>query len=163
MKDKMRKLLFELLKNSKKSDREIAKVLGLSQTTVTRMRNRLVRDGLIREFTVIPDFVKLGYELMAISFIKTKITKELLEKAMKWAKKYPNVIFVARAEGMGKNGVTISLHKDYTDYSNFVAESLLYWGEDITSYDTILVSLKGIVVKPFSFRYLAEQKENSED
>jgi len=50
----MRKLLSELLKDSKRSDRELAKALGVSQPTVTRNRSRLVKDGVIREFTVIP-------------------------------------------------------------------------------------------------------------
>ena len=163
MKKTMKKLLLELLKDSKRSDRELAKVLGVSQATVSRMRNKLVRDGLIQEFTIIPDFVKLGYELMAISSVKTKIKPELEEKAIKWIKKYPNVIFVARAEGMGKNGVMISLHKNYTDYSNFIAEHLLHWGDDLENYDTLLISLNGTIIRPFSLRHLAEQEETSED
>ena len=42
MKKRMMSLLLELLKDSKRSDRELAKVLGVSQPTVTRMRQRLV-------------------------------------------------------------------------------------------------------------------------
>jgi len=153
-----------LIKNSKRSDRELAKVLGVSQATVSRMRNKLVRDGVIPEFTIKPDFVKLGYELVAISCVKMKMSiAEPTEKAMKWMKKYPNMIFAARAEGMGKNGVIITLHQNYTDYSNFVAESLSYWGDDIESHDTILVSLRGLIGKPFSLRYLAEVEETLED
>ncbi len=163
MKKTMRKLLSELLKDSSRSDRSLAKVLGVSQATVSRMRNKLRRDGLIREFTVIPDFVKLGYELMVISSVKTKIKPELEEKAIKLMKKYPNVIFVARAEGMGKNGVMISLHKNYTDYSNFIAEHLLHWGDNLENYDTLLISLNGTIIRPFSLAYLAEQEETSED
>jgi hypothetical protein len=60
---------------------------------------------------------------------------------------------------MGKNGVMISLHKSYTDFSNFVTEQLRYWGDEITDYDTMLISLKGIIVKPLSLAYLAEQEE----
>ena len=115
------RVLLEYLKDSKRSDRELAKVVGVSQPTVTRMRQRLVKEGAIREFTVIPDFVKMGYEIMAISHIKTKVLEvtELEEKAEKYWKKYANVIFVSRAEGVGKNGVLISLHKSYADYSVF--------------------------------------------
>ncbi len=161
MKKKMLSFLLELLKDSKRSDRGIAKVLGVSQPTVTRMRQRLVKEGVIKEFTVIPDFVKMGYEIMAISFINTKMTiiKELEEKAEKYWKKYPNVIFVSKAEGMGKNGVLISLHKSYTDYSNFLSKSLLEWGDDIEDWDSMLISLEGSIVKPFSLKYLAEQEE----
>ena len=161
MKKRMLKLLLELMKDSKRSDREIAKVLGVSQPTVSRMRSRLVTEGVIREFTAIPDFVKLGYEIMAISCIKTKTTAitELEEKAEKWWKKYPNVIFVSRAQGMGKDGALISLHKSYTDYSNFLAEGLREWGDAIEEYDSMLIDLKARIVKPLSLAYLSELKE----
>lgn len=158
------KLLSELLKNSKRSDRELSKVLRVSQATVTRTRNNLVRDGMIQEFTIIPNFVELGYELFAISSVRNKvITEELIEKAEKWVKKYPNIVLMAGAEGSGKNGVIVSLHKNYTDYSKFVTEARMYWGEDMENYDTLLVSLKGTVVKPFSLRSLAEALSKSED
>jgi len=155
MKKKTEKLLFELLKNSKRSDREIAKVLGVSQPTVTRMRQRLVKEGVIREFTVIPDLVKMGYEIMAISSVKTRnpSTVESSKEAAKWMMKFPNIMFASSAEGMGKNGVIISLHRNYTDYSRFAREQLLHWAKD---YDTMLISLKGIIAKPLSLRYLAE-------
>jgi len=72
MKERMFDLLLEFLKDSKRSDREITKVLNVSQPTITRMRQRLVKDGAIKEFTVIPDFVKLGYEIMAITCVQVK-------------------------------------------------------------------------------------------
>jgi len=156
MKKIMMNLLFELLKDSRKSDRELAKVLGVSQPTVTRMRNRLVKDGLIQEFTVIPNFVKLGFEILAISVVKAKVRTESLEKARKWVKKYPNVVLMAKAEGMGKDGVIVSLHNDYTHFSRFATEAQEYWGDDIEGYETLLVSLKGILIRPFSLRYIAE-------
>jgi hypothetical protein len=99
---------------------------------------------------------------MAISCVKKReAITEPTEKAMKWMKKYPNIIFAARAEGMGKNGIMISLHKSYTDFSNFVAEQLQYWGEDVVDHDNMLVSLRGIIVKPLSLKYLAELEETS--
>jgi len=163
MKNTMEKLLLELLKDSKRSDRTIAKNLGVSQPTITRMRKRLVDEGMIREFTVIPDFVKMGYEIMAISCVKTKgAVTDLDKETVEWMMKFPNIIFVANAEGMGKNGVMISLHKNYTEYSRFVREQLLHWGKDVQDYGTMLISLKGIIAKPLSLSYLAEEK-SSED
>jgi len=160
MKERVRNLLLELLKDSKRSDRELAKVLGVSQPTITRMRSRLVEEGVIKEFTVIPDFVKMGYEIMAISCVKKKkALTEITKKAIEWARKYPNIIFAARAEGMGKNGVMISLHKNYADFSNFVAEQLQYWEDDIENHDIMLISLKGIIAKPLSLAYLADVEE----
>jgi len=159
MKKRMMSLLLEYLKDSKRSDRELAKVLGVSQPTVTRMRGRLVKEGMIREFTVIPDFVKMGYEIMAINCFKSKISEELEEKAIKSTMAKPNIIFAARAHGMGKNAVVISMHKSYADFSKFIANLRLEGGGDVTDYCTMLVSLEEFIVKPFSLKYLAEQKE----
>ena len=89
-------LLLEYLKGSKRSDRELAKVVGVSQPTVTRMRQRLVKEGVIREFTVIPDFAKMGYEIIAISFFKSKRTKETEERVTKLLMAKPNIIFASR-------------------------------------------------------------------
>lgn len=160
MKDIMRQLLFELLKDSKKSDRQLAKILGVSQATVSRMRNRLVIEGMIREFTIIPDFKKLGYELMAITAGRFKIpsSPERIERGKKWSARFPNVIFVSRTQGMGKNALTISLHKDYTDYNEFFQDMMSEWVDAIENFESMLVSLKGVIVKPLSFSYLAQQR-----
>jgi DNA-binding Lrp family transcriptional regulator len=156
MKKNMLSLLLELLKDSKRSDRELAKVLGVSQPTVSRTRWRLVKEGIIRDFTVIPDLVKLGYEIMAIIFFKLKVTKASIEKAIKVTKAKPNIIFASEAEGMGKNGVIISLHIDYTDFSKFLSDLMIEGGDDLRDYETFLISLKEKAVKPLSLKYLAE-------
>ena len=163
MNETMKKLLFELLKDSKRSDRDLAKILGVSQATVTRMRTKLVKDGWIQQFTVIPDFQKLGFEIMAIVCFKAKIKTELIERATKWAMSKPNVIFAGRTEGMGMNGVMISLHKDFADFSGFIADLMIDWRDDIKEYGTLLTPLEGTIVKPLSLKYLAELEETSED
>lgn len=159
MKERMQMLLLELLKDSSRSDRKLAKVLGVSQATVSRMRNNLVKDGLIKEFTIIPDFVELGYAIMSISFVKTKMGTEMRKKAEKYVEGHPNIIFMTKAQGMGRNGLMISLHKDYAEYSDFLTDLLQYWGDDVEERDDILVNLKGPFVRPFSLRYLAKQEK----
>ena len=159
MEKKMASLLLELLKDSKRSDREIAKVLGVSQPTVSRMRWRLEEEGWIKDFTVIPDFVKMGYEIMAIVFFKLRVTEASVEKAIKVTMARPNIIFASEAEGMEKNGVIISLHKSYTDFSNFLSDLKLEGGDDLQDFDALLISLKEKPVKPLSLKYLAELKE----
>ena len=159
MKERMMRVLLEYLKDSKRSDREIAKIVGVSQPTITRMRQRLLREGVIRDFTVIPDFVKLGYEIMAIIFFKLKVTKASIEKATKMTRARPNIIFASEAEGMGKNGVIISLHKSYTDYSKFLSDFRLEGGHDLQDFDAVLISLEERILKPLSLTYLGEQKE----
>jgi Lrp/AsnC family transcriptional regulator for asnA, asnC and gidA len=152
---RMMSLLLEYLRGSKRSDRELAKVLGISQPTVTRTRQRLEKEGVIKEFTVIPDFVEMGYEIMAISSFKSKVMEELEKVTMA----RPNIIFASSGQGMGKNGVMISLHKNYTDFSKFLRDLRLESGDNLRDYDTMLISLKEKAVKPLSLKYLAEQEE----
>ena len=152
------KLLQELLKDSKRSDRDIAKVLGVSQPTISRMRQRLTDEGIIQEFTVIPDFVKMGFQIMAISSFKYKVAKDI-EGLKKLMMARPNVIFASLAEGMGKNGIIISFHKSYPEFSKFISNLKAEGNGIIDDFDSMLVSLENQIVKPLSLKYLAELEE----
>jgi DNA-binding Lrp family transcriptional regulator len=70
LKDVELRLISELMKNCHRSDRELARALGISQPTVTRIRNRLEKEGVVREYAMIPDFRRLGYNLMGVTFFK---------------------------------------------------------------------------------------------
>jgi len=158
-KELTKRLLSELLKDSKRSDRELAKVLGVSQPTVTRRRNQLVEQGVIQEFTVIPNFVKIGYEIMAVNLFKSNVSQELSEKAQKMAGADPHIIFAARGHGMGKNGIVISMHKNFADYSKFIAQVRSEGGKELEGYESFIISLGDLVAKPFSLKSLAEDEE----
>jgi len=55
--------------------------------------------------------------------------------------------------------VIVSIHKNYTDYSNFI-EKLRFEAEGIIkNYDTLLISLNGFIAKPFSLKHLAKLYE----
>jgi len=64
------KVLKELIINARQSDRVIAQKLQVSQPTVTRARINLEK-GYINGYTAIPSFPKIGYELIALTFVKT--------------------------------------------------------------------------------------------
>ena len=158
MKNTEIELLAELLKNSKKSDRELGRILGVSQPTISRTRNKLEKTGTIQEYTVVPDITKLGFELMAITTGRYKVprTKEIMEKATAYMKKKPNILFSSRCQGMGKDAIIISLHENFTDYENFMANLKTDWAATVGEQESMLISLKGFVAKPFSLKYLAE-------
>jgi len=158
-KDKLTSLLLEYLKDSNRTDRQMAKILGVSQPTVSRMRNRLLKEGLVRHFSAIPDFAKLGYEIMAFSFVKFNMeqVREIEEKAKEWAQSHPEIIFSSRAEGMGMDAINVSLHKNYAEFTNFLTEHKNKWRKFMAEAHYILVDLGGNVTKPLSFKYLAEK------
>jgi len=164
-KGKLMSLLLEYLRDSNRSDRQIAKVLGVSQPTVSRMRSRLLEEGLVRHFSAIPDFAKMGYEIMAFSFVKFNMEQvtEIEEKTKEWMQSHPEIIFSSRAEGMGMDAVTVSLHKNYAEYMNFLIENKKKWRKFMAEAQYILVDLGGDVAKPLSFKYLAEKRKNRRD
>jgi len=163
---KLLSLLREMLKNSKKSDREIAKRLDVSQATISRIRARLEKEGYIKTYTVIPDFMKLGYEILAFTFSKlksystTEETEKILQRAIEWVDKHPNIIFAADGQGLGgKDTVMISFHKNYSAYADFMRSYAMDWGQIINEFQSFIVSLESkYKMKPLDLKYLADDK-----
>jgi len=164
LKDLDFKILFELMKNSKISDRELAKIVGVSQPTVSRRRTRLEKEA-IDGYTAIPKWEKIGYEILAITFIKamkiftSKEYMDIRKQGLGWLEKQPNIIMGGACEGMGMNSFIISLHKNYSDHSEFMLKLRLEMGNFIDDIQTILVNLRGKGrLKPLHFKYIAEAK-----
>jgi DNA-binding Lrp family transcriptional regulator len=87
-------LLYELMKNSKRSDRELAKVIGVSKPTITRMRKKLEKSEYIREYTIMPAIEKLGFEIVALNFLSTSIKRENIKKIHEWILENPKNNFL---------------------------------------------------------------------
>jgi len=154
MKKRMLKLLFELMKNSKRSDREIAKIIGVSQPTITRMRQRLEKKAIV-EYTVIPDWKELGFEIMAFTFLKASRQQGLVEKAREWSKKNPSVVFASGGEGMGMDGAMISFHRNFSDFSDFIMNLKIELPEHLHDIQSFLMTTDGErLMKTFSLKYL---------
>ena len=152
---KMIDLISELSKNAKKSDRDIAKILNISQPTVTRMRKKLEDKGYISEYTTVLDIAKLGFEIVAFTFFKTKKTggKRIKSAAHDMITQHPKVIFAGFGHGLsGQNSLLVSLHKNFTDYTEFSNEIKKKWRENITDVESFLVTLKSFTPKFLSFR-----------
>ena len=60
---------------------------------------------------------------------------------------------------MGMDAITISLHRDYAEYENFVTENKRRGEKFIAEVHYVLVDLKGEIAKPLSFKYLVEEQE----
>jgi DNA-binding Lrp family transcriptional regulator len=173
MKETELKLIRELMKNSRRSDRELAKAIGISQPTVTRLRSKLEKEGYIKEYTMIPNLNKLGYEILAITFVKLhrQLKPEEIENARKIAKKslakniFP-ITMLERGEGLGYDGVFCSYHEDYTSYVEFIEWLRRFDFLQIDKIESFLVNLRDkIRYRPLTFSELAEniliQKEKT--
>ena len=90
------KILFELMKDSHRSDRQLAKSLGVSQPTVTR-RRAMLEENYIEGYTVIPKFGEIGFEMAAFTFLKSKLKfKTGEEKIQALQKQHPQENLLCR-------------------------------------------------------------------
>jgi len=158
--EKLFKLLLALIKNSKRSDRDLAKALGFSQPTVTRRRKVLEKEA-IKQYTIIPNLSYLGFDMVVFTFFRSKeLVHPLWEKGKKWAAKQPNVVFVSTGQGMDADAIMVSVHKDYANFVKFYHVFRRDWGEYLVDFKIFLMSIKGSVqMKPFSFNYLIDAYE----
>lgn len=159
-------ILYELMKNARRSDRQLARILNTSQPTITRKRILLEKE-LIDGYTAIPKWEKLGYQIFAVTLVKSKSalgSKERYEtvrkRGLNWLMNQPSIIMGGGCRGSGVNSFMISVHKNYADYDEFMHNYRLELGDTADDVQTILVNLHGReLLKPLRFRYLAEVKE----
>ncbi len=158
------RLISELIKDSRRSDRQLAKALNVSQPTVSRTIAKLEKEGMIKEYTIVPDFTRLGYTLLAITFVKLKesLTSDRTEKARDAARKSPGddhteVIMLERGIGFNSNGVFLSFHEDYSSYSEFMNWLKQFGFLETSRVESFLVNLHDeIRYRPLTFATLAK-------
>lgn len=146
------------MKNCRRSDRDLAKALGVSQPTVTRLRIKLERERLI-EYTAIPDFGKIGYEMLVFTLAKRDLEKHPydIEMAKRFHEINPTFIFGAGGIGTDYDRIGISIHRTYAEYSKFMQEGRTLWA-DAMNINSFIVDLKSeTIVQPLSFKTFADQ------
>ena len=152
------------MKDSRKSNRDLAKLLGVSQNTVTRTIKKLEKEGYIKEYTVIPDFNKLGFKMMSITFLKRpeNVTAEELDKIMKLGrdiaeKEGLKTVLALRGMGLGFDVAIVSIHEDYASFLRVLDSVRKFPHSDVTSMQSFLINLADEVqYRPFTFSYLAK-------
>jgi len=159
-----RKLIAELMKNSRRSDRDLSKVIGVSQPTISRMVKRLETEGYIKEYTMIPDFRKLGYELVALTFLKLKgsLNHEETQKARETVKerikesKFP-IVLLERGMDLGYDGVLVSVYENYASYTEHMNLLRTYPFLELSRLESFMISLNDRVrYRPLTLALLAE-------
>jgi DNA-binding Lrp family transcriptional regulator len=157
------RLVRELIRNSRKSDRELAKLIGVSQPTVSRNRERLENEGVI-EYTGVPNLQKLGIEIMAITFGNWRHEQypdTRISEARDFTKKHPNLLFLSSGRGLNSDRVAVTVHKDYSDYMKFMQEIRSDWGEFMDVTGSFLISLTSDdPLRSITFRYLPDYLES---
>lgn len=163
MKDNELKLISELIKDGRRSDRNLAKEIGVSQPTVSRMIKKLKKQGIIQHYTMIPDLRKLGFEILALTFSAytpeaLKIPeKTRIEKRDRFFSKHPNILFGSFGRGLGMDRMILTIHRTYSDYNEFMKQFESEWAGLFARVETFTISLKtDVALTVFALRNLAD-------
>ena len=96
---KDKKILYELDVNSRQSNSEIGKKVGLSKEVVKYRIDTLIRKGIIIKFQTVINYFKLGIIKHKLYLQLKNITKEKLEEIGNYLKNYKKTEWVALCTG----------------------------------------------------------------
>jgi DNA-binding Lrp family transcriptional regulator len=134
-----RKIIRELLADSRLSYRQIARRIGISPGTVLKRIKRLEGVGIIKYYTVVLDHEKLGYDLAAI--IELTISKGKLIDVEKEIAKYRSVLGVYDVTGT-TDAIILAKFKTRRELNNFVKKILAMELVERTNTRVILNTIK---------------------
>lgn len=134
-----RRIIGALLADSRSSAREMGFSLGVSTSTITARMGRLREEGVIRAFSAMVDFQKLGYELTVVTEIHVSRGK-LVEMEREIAKA-PGVCAVYDVTGE-IDAIVISKCKDREELSRFAKGLLAMPFIERTNSHVVLTTVK---------------------
>ena len=165
------KLISELMKDSRRTDKELTKAIGASTQAVSKTRKKLEKEGYFLEYTAIPNFGKLGYHLFALTFASFKKglsggeMDDTRTQAVERAPIAPlNVVLIERGVGLNHDVVIASFHKGYSSYVKLtqVLKSNPYM--DSSKLESFLVNLDDEVrYRPLTLSTLAQHMLTEDD
>ena len=147
IRDKEKQVLFELLKDGRKPDKHIAQLLKLTQPTVTRIRQKLEREKVIKGYRAVVDEKVVGFSISAITFFDWRDYSEQkqIDEARSYIFSIPEVVYYARGEGLrGKTYVMITVHKTFAEYEAFTRKLRERYGKLMAYVEEFISSMESV-------------------
>jgi len=133
------KILKVLTTNGRLSSRQIAKQCNVSIGTVLSRTKKMEKEGIIKGYSVLVDYEKIGYELTVVSEI-TVSKGRLLEMENEIAR-LPNVCAVYDVTGL-IDAVIIAKFKNRTELGKFTKRLLALPYVERTNTHVVLTTVK---------------------
>jgi len=122
-------------------------------------------EGIIKEYTMIPDFNRLGFKILVLTFVKVTraYTEEQIERAREIVKKSLEtgpfeVVMLERGLGLAYDGIFISYHEDYSSHVKFMNWLRQFDFLELEESGSFLINLEDKVrYRPLTFSTLANQ------
>ncbi len=134
-----RKLLAQLLINSNRSNRELAKAIGVSAATVINHVQRLESAGVITDYSVMVDFERLGFELTVIMTVT--VNRGKLIETQEDIAKLPYVCAVYDVTGQ-VDSIVIAKFRNRRELSQFPKDLLAMEYVERTNTHVVLNTVK---------------------
>lgn len=150
---KDKRILYELDKNCRQTNSEIAKKVGLSKQVVGFRIQRLIENKIISFFYAIIDISKLGFAIHKNFLRFQNMTKEKEKAFLDYTKSNPNVVWAASCDGR-YDFIFSTWAKDAEYLSNILKELNSKFGQFIYDRQTATI-LKG---QYFPRDYLLDKK-----
>ena len=153
LKEKDKVLIAKLFENSRKSNRILAKEIGITKETIATKINYLLTESYIRSFSLKLDYDQLGFEEYNI-FLRLKNLKEVdFQKLIKYLEKNSNTTWIGKS--FGKYDLKIALIiKKISTINNLVNNLSSQFGQIIDLIDVMPVVDKYKSSSKFFFRNL---------
>ncbi len=159
------KVLFALMAQGVRSDKSVAKALNVSNATIFRRKKMLEQEGFIKEYTILPDFFKIGIEFIVVTIVSVesetmgRMAQSQIKEVQGMLWKFPEILWIMMDRGMGAtNFVIISAHRNYQEYlklSAKIREDYAPMLQNIKTQSYMFYTGDGLsTVKPLSFRNL---------
>ena len=133
------KILRLLLSDARLSSRQIAKKTGVSIGTVLSRMKKMEQAGIVKEYSAIVDYEKLGYELTVV--VEMTISKGRLSEIAKEIAKVPNVCCVYNVTGL-TDAMVIAKFKKREELSGFTKYLLSLPYVERTNTHVVLTTMK---------------------
>jgi DNA-binding Lrp family transcriptional regulator len=134
-----KKILAELLTNSNRSNREIARAIGVSAATVINHIQRLESAGVITDYTIMLDFERLGFELTVI--MEVTVSRGKLLETQEEIAKLPYVCGVYDVTGE-IDSIVIAKFRNRRELSEFPKDLLSMEFVERTNTHVVLNTVK---------------------
>jgi Lrp/AsnC family leucine-responsive transcriptional regulator len=138
-----RKILFELSQECRKTNKEIAKKIRLSEPGVAYRIERLMKKGIISYFHAITDNAKLGYFHYKVFLRTANMNEETEKEFIKTIRENKNVIWFVSARGNYDYVISI-LVKDVHEFNQIYKVIAQKFGEKILQRNVCVVEMATI-------------------
>lgn len=131
---KDRKLLVALSQNSRASQSQLGKAVGISKSAVPYRIKKLQEEGIIRRFLTVVNLSAIGYTTYNV-FFQLNVTKQREAELFHYFDNHPFTTWVCRFLGMWDFHVEI-VAKDFAHFNQILSEIVQELGDALEDYHT---------------------------